>query len=75
MSPLPIHLPIAEIADFCRRHRIARLSLFGSVLRDDFSANSDVDVLVEFLPGMTLGSSASLDCKWNSRASSGTPWI
>lgn len=55
MSPLPIHLPIAEIADFCRRHRIARLSLFGSVLRDDFSANSDVDVLVEFLPGMTLG--------------------
>jgi len=33
---------------FCRRHRIRRLSLFGSVLREDFSATSDVDVLVEF---------------------------
>ncbi|HJU56991.1 MAG TPA: nucleotidyltransferase family protein [Pyrinomonadaceae bacterium] len=39
-----------EIADFCRRHHISRLSLFGSVLRDDFRSTSDVDVLVEFEP-------------------------
>lgn len=43
------------IADFCRRHHIRRLSLFGSVLRDDFRPDSDVDVLVEFDPGHTPG--------------------
>ena len=40
----------AEVAEFCRRHHIRRLALFGSVLRQDFSADSDVDVLVEFDP-------------------------
>ena len=44
-----------RIADFCRRHHIRKLSLFGSVLRDDFGADSDVDVLVEFEPGQTPG--------------------
>ena len=44
-----------RIADFCRRHRIRRLALFGSVLRDYFGPNSDVDVLVEFEPGATPG--------------------
>ena len=44
-----------RIAAFCRRHRIRRLALFGSVLRDDFSAGSDVDVLVEFEPGAKTG--------------------
>ena len=39
-----------EIADFCRRRRIQWLALFGSVLRDDFRPDSDVDVLVEFEP-------------------------
>ena len=39
-----------EIAEFCRRHHIRRLALFGSVLRDDFRPDSDVDVLVEFDP-------------------------
>ncbi len=38
----------AWITDFCRRHAIVRLSLFGSILRDDFGPDSDVDVLVEF---------------------------
>lgn len=42
------NLPVEAIAEFCQRHRILRLSLFGSVLRDDFTGNSDVDVLVEF---------------------------
>mgnify|MGYP000361132709 CR=1 FL=1 len=44
-----------RIADFCRRHHIRRLALFGSVLRDDFTDKSDVDVLVEFEPGKTPG--------------------
>lgn len=39
-----------DITDFCRRHHIRKLSLFGSVLRDDFRPESDVDVLVEFEP-------------------------
>jgi len=40
-----------QLADLCRRYGIRRLSLFGSVLRDDFSEASDVDVLLEFEPG------------------------
>ena len=53
----PSRLPYdrAKLAELCRRHRIRRLSLFGSVLRDDFSPDSDVDVLVEFEPGHTPG--------------------
>lgn len=43
------------LAAFCRRHGIRRLALFGSVLRDDFTERSDVDVLVEFAPGRTPG--------------------
>ena len=45
-----VSIPKDEIAAFCRRHYIRRLSLFGSVLRADFAADSDVDVLVEFEP-------------------------
>lgn len=45
----------ARLAELCRRHRIRRLALFGSVLRDDFGPGSDVDVLVEFEPGHTPG--------------------
>jgi predicted nucleotidyltransferase len=44
-----------KIAEFCRRHHICRLSLFGSVLRDDFGPDSDVDVLVEFETGHVPG--------------------
>lgn len=43
------------MADFCRRHHIRKLSLFGSVLRDDFAPGSDVDVLVEFEEGKVPG--------------------
>ena len=43
------------VSAFCRRHHIARLALFGSVLRDDFRPDSDVDVLVEFQPGHVPG--------------------
>ena len=44
-----------RIADFCQRNHIRRLALFGSVLRDDFAPESDVDVLVEFEPGTRVG--------------------
>lgn len=50
-----IFLPMDRIEAFCRRHPIRKLSLFGSVLRDDFTEQSDVDFLVEFLPGKTPG--------------------
>lgn len=43
------------IADFCRRHHIRRLALFGSALRDDFGPGSDLDILVEFEPGHAPG--------------------
>ena len=45
---LPINLSQEEIKQFCQRHSIQKLSLFGSVLRDDFTTESDVDILVEF---------------------------
>jgi predicted nucleotidyltransferase len=44
-----------RIAEFCRKHGLCKLALFGSVLRDDFQPESDIDVLVEFLPGRTPG--------------------
>ena len=44
-----------KISDFCRRHHIRKLALFGSVLREDFKPESDVDVLVEFEQGHVPG--------------------
>jgi uncharacterized protein len=45
---LPIEIPRDRLETFCINHRIARLSLFGSILRDDFTDASDIDFLVEF---------------------------
>ncbi|MBM3947458.1 MAG: nucleotidyltransferase family protein [SAR202 cluster bacterium] len=53
--PVKIEVPREEIAAFCRRYHIRKLAFFGSVLRDDFTPESDVDVLVEFEPGHTPG--------------------
>ena len=52
-----LHLDIDRpaVEAFCQRHHITRLALFGSALRDDFSPESDVDVLVEFQPGHVPG--------------------
>jgi predicted nucleotidyltransferase len=55
VSKREIALPQDEIAEFCRRHHICKLSLFGSVLRGDFCSDSDVDLLVEFEPGREPG--------------------
>lgn len=50
-----IDIPKADIEGFCRRNHIRRLALFGSVLRNDFTPESDVDVLVEFEPDAVPG--------------------
>ena len=50
-----INIPTEKIAEICSRWGIRRLALFRSVLRDDFRSDSDVDILVEFKPGMTPG--------------------
>lgn len=55
VNPNAPAIPTAQIAEFCRRNHIRRLALFGSVLRDDFTPQSDIDVLVEFEPGKTPG--------------------
>lgn len=54
---MAVRIPIDHraISDFCRRHHVRRLALFGSVLRDDFTPASDVDVLVEFADGHIPG--------------------
>ena len=49
---LPIHLPLDQIAAFCAQWQIKEFALFGSVLRDDFRPDSDIDVLVSFQPGV-----------------------
>lgn len=51
------NIAIAEdrLADFCRKNHIRKLALFGSILRQDFKADSDIDVLVEFEPGKAPG--------------------
>ena len=52
-----VRIPVEteKIALYCRRYFIRKLSLFGSVLRNDFRSDSDVDVLVEFFPGHVPG--------------------
>ena len=56
IAELPIAIDREKVAAFCRARGIRKLSLFGSVLRDDFDpARSDVDVLVEFAPGVRPG--------------------
>ena len=48
---MKINIPTQKIAEFCQRNHIRKLSLFGSVLREDFNPESDVDILVEFKQG------------------------
>jgi predicted nucleotidyltransferase len=50
-----IHLPEAEIAEICRRHRVRELSLFGSAARGEMRPDSDFDLLVDFLPDARPG--------------------
>jgi predicted nucleotidyltransferase len=52
---LPVTMPREAIAAFCARNRIRKLSLFGSILTERFGEESDIDMLVEFEPGMVPG--------------------
>jgi predicted nucleotidyltransferase len=45
----------AAIREFCRAHAVRELAVFGSAVRDDFSCNSDVDVLIDLAPGARVG--------------------
>jgi predicted nucleotidyltransferase len=54
-SRIRIKLPQEELDSFCRRYHVRRLAFFGSVLRRDFRAESDVDVLVSFQPNARVG--------------------
>ena len=53
MPPPTLSIPEGRLAELCRKHGVMRLALFGSVLREDFSPESDIDVLVEFPSGET----------------------
>ncbi|MBW1752293.1 MAG: nucleotidyltransferase family protein [Deltaproteobacteria bacterium] len=55
MGRAQIRIPKDQIEEYCKRNQVRRLSLFGSVLREDFGPDSDVDVLVEFEPGTRIG--------------------
>lgn len=55
MSAVHIEISTEQLRDFCERHAIQELSLFGSVVRDDFTPESDVDVLVKFAPEKRIG--------------------
>ena len=55
MSRAKILVPAKHLASLCQKHHIRKLALFGSVLRDDFGPNSDIDVLVEFEAGQVPG--------------------
>jgi len=61
------------LAEFCRRWRIRELSVFGSVLREDFNSNSDLDFLVSFEPGTPLDIDRLLDMKEELEARLGRP--
>jgi len=55
MDKIKVSIPPKKLARLCKRYHIRKLAFFGSVLRDDFSLSSDVDVLVEFEEGHTPG--------------------
>lgn len=56
LSSIPVEMPFEKINQFCKKWGVKQLALFGSVLRDDFNLEkSDVDVLIEFSPGVHWG--------------------
>lgn len=52
---LPLQIDRVRLAEFCRKHHVRKLAFFGSILRADFHADSDIDTLVEFEPEYTPG--------------------
>jgi predicted nucleotidyltransferase len=58
-----VDLSLEVISEICSKYQIRELSVFGSALRDDFGPNSDIDVLVEFIPGHTIGLIEYIGCQ------------
>lgn len=54
-NKIPIQVPKDKIRIFCKKYHVKKLSFFGSMLRNDFSADSDLDVLIEFQPNQKIG--------------------
>jgi predicted nucleotidyltransferase len=50
-----LNLPQIEITQICQQWQITKMSLFGSILRDDFNSNSDIDILIQFSPDARQG--------------------
>ena len=63
LPTLAIALPEEAIADFCKQWKVEEFYLFGSILRDDFHADSDVDVMVQFAPNARFGLFEFMDMK------------
>ena len=63
MTTTAIEIPMEKIIDFCQRWQITEFALFGSVLRDDFRPDSDIDVLVTFYPRAKRGLTETLDMR------------
>ena len=55
MLHMQIAIPQKEVAAFCQQYPIRKLSLFGSVIREDFNSSSDIDILIEFEPNAGIG--------------------
>ncbi|MBD2058615.1 nucleotidyltransferase family protein [Oculatella sp. FACHB-28] len=55
MLTLNVQLPEDKLAEFCQRWKVSELALFGSVLRDDFRSDSDIDILITFGPDAKRG--------------------
>jgi hypothetical protein len=55
MKPERVHLTKEQIAEFCNKHHIKKFAFFGSILRDDFRSDSDIDILVDLEPGAPIG--------------------
>lgn len=63
MTTTAIEIPMEKIIDFCQRWQITEFALFGSVLRNDFRPDSDIDVLVTFSPRAKRGLTETLDMR------------
>jgi predicted nucleotidyltransferase len=55
MATASLSIDTEQLEELCRRHQIRRLALFGSAARGELRADSDIDLLIEFLPGTTVG--------------------
>ena len=74
MNP-ELHIPRDHVAAFCRANGIAQLAIFGSALREDFSAESDIDVLVEFAPWPYARTKVFLESLLNCRICLAGKWM